>query len=161
VRRVRYDPDTDVMILGGTFEGEKTHHWKSMGNRLCRYDRWSRGNRTASWQVTCTFEPGSSCEPISFDVAGDYVFVAVADRGRAGGRAIARGHIDVYDIRTGAAVGYIEPPDDWGVGWMDACECLSVYRRRNGEYLILEEDDGRGKNLFYRWTPGGAPPRSR
>jgi len=40
---------------------------------------------------------------------------------------------------------------------MDACECLSVHRRKNGEYLIIEEDDGRSKNLLYRWNPGALP----
>ncbi len=156
IRRVRYDPETDVMVLGGTLEGEKTSHWKSMGNHLCRYDGWGAGKRTATWHVTCTFQKGSPCEPISFDVAGDYAFVAVAERGKVGDREIRRGHIDVYELKTGAPVGFIEPPDDWGTGWMDACECLSVHRRKNGEYLIIEEEDGRSKNLLHRWTPRAA-----
>ena len=154
VRRVRYDPQTDVMILGGTREGEKTHHWKSMGNHIARYDGWSTGKRTSAWQTHCTFQRGSPCEPISFDVAGDYVFVAVAERGMVGGQDIRRGHIDVYDLKTGASAGFIEPPEEWGTGWMDACECLSVQRLKNGEYLIIEEEDGRGKNLLHRWKPG-------
>lgn len=153
VRRVRYDPGNDVMILGGTLAGEKTHHWKSMGNQLCRYDGWGAGRRTPTWQVTCTFQQGTPCEPISFDIAGDHAFVAVAERGRVGDVDIGRGHIDVYELGTGAPVGFIEPPKEWGVGWMDACECLSVTRRKNGEYLILQEDDGRSKNLLHRWTP--------
>lgn len=153
VRRLRYDPKSDVMILGGTWGEEKTHHWKSMGNHIVRYDGWSTGNRKATWQTLCTFEPNSPCEPISFDVAGDYVFVAVAERGSVNGQSISRGHIDVYELKTGASVGFIEPPDDWGTGWMDACECLSVSRLKSGEYLILQEEDGRGKNLLHRWKP--------
>jgi len=152
IRRVRYDPAADVMYLAGTSD-DKTHHWKSMGNHLARYDRWSTGNRAAAWHVVCTFQPGTPCEPISFDVAGDHVFVAVAERGRVGGQEISRGHIDVYDGRTGAAVGFIEPPANWGTGWMDAVECLSVYQRKNGEYLVIQEEDGRSKNLLYRWNP--------
>lgn len=156
IRRVRYDPATDVMYLAGT-SGDKTHHWKSMGNHLARYDRWSTGNRTAAWHVVCTFQPGTPCEPISFDVAGDYAFVAVAERGKVGDQPIGRGHIDVYDGKTGATVGYIEPPQNWGTGWMDAVECLSVYQRKNGEYLIIQEEDGRSKNLLYRWNPATMP----
>jgi len=159
VRRVRYDPEQDVMYLAGTMPGEKTHHWKSMGNHLCRYDGWSKGNRKATWHVVCTFQKGTPCEPISFDVAGDYAFVAVAERGKVGDQEIKRGHIDVYANKTGVSTGYIEPPGDWGVGWMDACECLSVHRRKNGEYLIIEEDDGRSKNLMYRWNPEASPSR--
>ena len=152
VRRVRYDPEKDVMYLAGTV-GDKTHHWKSMGNHLCRYDRWSTGHRTAAWHVVCTYQKGTPCEPISFDVAGDYAFVAVAERGKVGDQQLSRGHIDVYDAKTGATVGYIEPPQNWGTGWMDAVECLSVFQRKNGEYLIIEEEDGRSKNLLYRWNP--------
>jgi len=64
--------------------------------------------------------------------------------------------LPVYAKKTGVSTGYIEPPGDWGVGWMDACECLSVHRRKNGEYLIIEEDDGRRENLMYRWNPGAS-----
>jgi hypothetical protein len=158
VRRVRYDTENDVMYLAGTSD-DKTHHWKSMGVHLCRYDNWSKGNRVAAWHVICAHQPDSNCEPISLDVAGDYVFVAIAERGKVGERAIPRGHISVYHKRTGAVVGSIEPPDDWGVGWMDMTECLSVHRRENGEYLILQEEDGRSKNLLHRWTPDARAKR--
>jgi hypothetical protein len=156
IRRVRYDTENDVMYLAGT-SGDKTHHWKSMGVHLCRYENWSKGNRVAAWHVVCTHQPDSNCEPISFDIAGDHVFVAIAERGKVGAREISRGHISVYHQRSGAVVGFIEPPGDWGVGWMDATECLSVHRRRNGEYLILQEEDGRSKNLLHRWTPRPQP----
>jgi hypothetical protein len=38
--------------------------------------------------------------------------------------------------------------------WVEACECLSVSKLKSGEYLILQEEDGRGKNLLHRWKPG-------
>jgi len=159
IRRVRYDTENDVMYLAGT-SNDKTHHWKSMGVHLCRYDNWSKGNRVAAWHVVCTYQPDSNCEPISFDIAGDYVFVAIAERGKVGEREISRGHISVYHKRNGAVVGYIEPPKDWGVGWMDMTECLSVHLRENGEYLILQEEDGRSKNLLHRWRPD-APAKAQ
>ena len=62
----------------------------------------------------------------------------------------------LYNFQTGATVGYIEPPQNC-VGWMDACECLSVYRRKNGEDLMIEEQDGRAKNLLYRRNPLALP----
>jgi len=73
--------------------------------------------------------------------------------GKVGDQPISRGHIDLYDGKTGATVGYLEPPPNWGTGWMDAVECLSVYQRRNGEHLIIQEEDGRSKNLLHRWHP--------
>ena len=31
---------------------------------------------------------------------------------------------------------------------------MDVMRRKDGEYLLLVEENWRGKNLLYRWTPG-------
>lgn len=32
-------------------------------------------------------------------------------------------------------------------------QCFDAYKRQNGDYLIIQEDDGRNKNLMYIWTP--------
>lgn len=29
----------------------------------------------------------------------------------------------------------------------------AAFKRKNGQYLVLVEDDWRGKNLLYRWLP--------
>jgi hypothetical protein len=30
---------------------------------------------------------------------------------------------------------------------------VAAMKRKNGDYLILVEEDWRGKNILYRWTP--------
>jgi hypothetical protein len=145
------------MYLGGTTPQHKNQHWKGMGPVLCRFDDWSKGNRTPRWTVVGTYDPTYkrghvSCEPLSFDVAGDYVFVALAGQSRKLG--VGWAHIDVYEAATARKVGWMEPPKDIGqVGLMDVVECIRAFRRPDGEYIVLEEDDYAAKNLMYRWNP--------
>ena len=80
VRRVKYLPDSDTMLLGGNQGENRNQHWKPMGPVLARYDSWSTDQRRLGWSKVLPYEKGSrgheSAEPISFDVAGNYVFVA-------------------------------------------------------------------------------------
>jgi len=157
VKRIRYDPQADVMYLGGTTREHRNVHWKGMGPVLCRYDGWSKGGRTPRWQIVGTYDRDyrgghESCEPLSFDVAGEYVFVALA--GGSGKLAVGWGHIDVYRADTGEHVGFIEPPKEFGqVGLMDMVECLRAFRLPWGEYVIIEEEDYAAKNLLHLWRP--------
>jgi hypothetical protein len=32
-------------------------------------------------------------------------------------------------------------------------QVAAAFKRKNGQYLVLVEDDWRGKNLLYRWLP--------
>jgi hypothetical protein len=38
-------------------------------------------------------------------------------------------------------------------GWEDMPYAVQALRRRDGEYLVLVEEDARAKNLLYRWRP--------
>jgi hypothetical protein len=63
--------------------------------------------------------------------------------------------VDVYDARSGHAVGYMTPGASVGntSGWVDVYLGISAVQRANGEYVVLLEDDARAKILMYRWTP--------
>ena len=78
-------------------------------------------------------------------VAGNYIFVA----------ELYTAKVDVYDARTGQAVGYMTPGASVGStsGWVDVYLGISAAQRDNGEYVVLLEDDARAKILMYRWTP--------
>lgn len=41
-------------------------------------------------------------------------------------------------------------------GWVDITHALSAFKRANGQYLMLVEEDFRGKCISYRWRPQGA-----
>jgi hypothetical protein len=77
VRRLRYDPATDVMVLGGTTDEHANQHWKPMGPVLARHDTWSGPNRALRWKMAapCQKEAGGhhSCGPMGFDIAGEYL----------------------------------------------------------------------------------------
>jgi hypothetical protein len=38
-------------------------------------------------------------------------------------------------------------------GWEDRVGSVQATERKNGEYLILVEDDEHARNLLFRWTP--------
>ena len=150
VRRVQYNAADDRLYLGGTtvnYPG--VHPWRAMGRAIHRYDNWSTGNRTAQSELVVPYEVASNTETVSFDVEKDYIFTVVdADRSPV----FPRGQVNIFKVSNNSPVGHINAP--WAhVGYPDIVQCIDVYKRQNGEYIIIQEEDGRNKNLMYRWTP--------
>ncbi len=154
-KRLRYDPATDTMYLGGTTDEHSNQHWKPMGPVICRYDSWS-SNRALRWKIVAPYQKGSSghssCEPMTIDFAGDYLFVPYTGDSRELG--FAMGHIEVFRLDNGERVGWMEPDREVGrIGLQDIRECLSAHRRENGEYVVFLEEDWKAKVLMFRWKP--------
>jgi len=38
-------------------------------------------------------------------------------------------------------------------GWVDMTHGLRAFRRTDGSYVVVVEEDARAKNLVYGWTP--------
>ena len=57
--------------------------------------------------------------------------------------------------RDGSNIGSFLPGPEVGsnAGWLDMPYAVAAMKRKNGEYLVLVEEDWRGKNLLYRWRP--------
>ncbi len=156
VKRLRYDVKTDTMYLGGTTSEHRNQHWKPMGPVICRYDHWSKPGRTLHWKIVAPYERGSSghesCEPMGFDVAGDYVFVPYTGRSRE--LDFEMGHVEIFDARSGRRVDAMEPGPEIGeIGLQDIRECLTAHALPNGEYLVFLEDDYKAKVVMFRWKP--------
>jgi hypothetical protein len=156
VKRVRYDAASDTLYLGGTTAEDKNQHWKPMGPILARYDGWLHGAKKLRWRVTLPYARGSagheSCEPMGFDVAGDFIFVPIVGASKKEG--VKTGRVEVFRASDGAAVGHFEPGDEVGeVGLQDIRESLTAHRRADGEYIVLIEDDYKSKVVMYRWKP--------
>ena len=156
IKRLRYDAETDTMYLGGVTGEHENQHWKPMGPVLCRYDHWSQPSRTLRWKTVAPYERGSSghasCEPMGFDVAGDYVFIPYTGRSEALG--FEMGHVEIFDAKSGRSVEAMEPGRDIGeIGLQDIRECLTAHRLSSGEYLVFLEDDFKAKVVMYRWKP--------
>ena len=147
LQRAQYDAATDTMYCAGYTSDHPNEHgyWGVIGTVLAAYPNWAKGNRTAAWlqYVVLTRPNGDRLPPKAFDVAGDYVFV-----------------VDVYDAlvrvlnrHTGAWIGEIKPgPEVGGIsGWVDIPYGISAFRRADGEYAVIVEEDYRAKNILYRW----------
>jgi len=156
IKRLRYLPEKDIMIIGGTTTEHKNQHWKPMGPVIALYDNWSKPDRKLRWIIVAPYEKGSkghsSCEPMGFDVAGDYIFVPYT--GASKEMKISTGHIEVFRLDNGESVGYMEPSPEIGeIGLQDVRECLRAIKRKNGEYIVFLEEDYKAKVLVYVWRP--------
>ncbi len=158
VKRIRYIPETDMLYLGGcaTIDGveHKNQHWKPMGPVICRYDNFLKGEKKLRWKTVLPYVSGSkgheSCEPMGFDVAGDYIFVPYTGASKESG--FKTGHVEVLRADDASPVGWMEPdPKTVGeIGLQDMRECISAHKRKNGEYVIFLEDDYKAKVVMYR-----------
>ena len=149
IARIVYIAETDTMYISGftsAIPWDSTH-WKEAGPMLARYDNWSSGTPTQQYTVSLPWNTQTSPQTttVGVAVAGNYVFIA----------ELYTAKVDVYDARTGQAVGYMTPGASVGntSGWVDVYLGISAVQRANGEYVVLLEDDARAKILMYRWTP--------
>jgi hypothetical protein len=134
IARIVYIAATDTMYISGftsAIPWDATH-WKEAGPVLARYDNWSSGTPTQQYTISLPWNTQSNPQTTTVGVA-----------------------VDVYDARTGQAVGYMTPGASVGntSGWVDVYLGISAAQRDNGEYVVLLEDDARAKILMYRWTP--------
>jgi len=123
-------------------------------NIIARYDNWDKGNRTSSWvtNIATDTNPTNTWQPNSFTVAGDFFFVD-----------FWQPHYNqVFQTKNGLYVGIFLPGQNVGgapnVGNTDMWQANRAFERKNGEYILLQEDDYQAKILMYRWTPPNPLP---
>jgi hypothetical protein len=145
--RIKYDPHTDVMYLGG-YTVDRPHtgdEWGIVGTEIVRYDNWTK-NKTLRWRITLPYDPEANPMLIikAMDVAGNRVF-AVDSR---------KAEVYVYDTGTGAFVTKLTPGKEVAgeSGWIDIPYALRAYRKANGEYVVFVEEDAKAKVIMYRFT---------
>jgi len=153
IRRVHYEPGTDTLYLGGNKGSDHNQHWKPMGPVLCAYDHWTKGG-TLRWKIVLPLDIGSealfSHEPMSFDVAGDYIFVAYT-QGLAADKLV-QAYVKVYRRSDGSFVGNLSSETQLGgAGLLDLIESVRAVRRSNGEYVVILEEDDKAKLILFRW----------
>lgn len=156
VRRVHYQPEQDLLMLAGNNAEHHNQHWKPMGPILAAYDNALSAAPRLRWKLTLPYEVGSagheSREPISFDVAGDYVFVAYTRGMKADN--VTNAYIKVYSLADGAFVGNLVAERYLGEGGLlDLVESVRAIRRANGEYVVFLEEDMKAKVIMFQWTP--------
>lgn len=154
LRRIIYDDSADVLYLSGYLQGEEVDSWGVAGKTLRRYDGWMKGDQKASYTIKLPLNPdgegkGKPLSPESLAIAGDYLFVGMVkpEHGKQ--------PVHILKQTDGSHVGTFVPGPEVGgnAGWQDMPYAVQAMKRKNGEYLILVEEDWRGKNLLYRWRP--------
>lgn len=151
IQRIKYIPETDTMYLSGYTPDKPEVSWGLIGSVLARYDNWKAGNRTAKYVIDMP-KDDAGLHPKSLDVVGDYIFAVMVQP--TGGKPAM---VHVWNANTGNKVGTMVPGPEVGgdSGWVDMPYGLRAYKRSNGEYIVLVEEDARAKNLMYRWCPSG------
>ncbi len=162
MRRVNYDAEHDLLVVGGS-KGSATHqHWKPMGPVLCAYDGALRGSPRLRWSVTLPLDDGASGheshEPIGFDLAGDYCFVPYTRGLNADG--LRHAFIKVLRLSDGRCIGNLAAEDALGeIGLLDLEYSATARRLADGRYVVLLEEDCRAKTIMFIWAPAaGAGP---
>ncbi|MDX1953318.1 MAG: hypothetical protein SFY81_14150 [Verrucomicrobiota bacterium] len=154
VRRIIYDDSTDTLYLSGYLEGEQIDSWGVAGKTLRRYDGWLKGKQAVRYTIKLPLNPdgegkGKPLSPESLAIAGDYMFVGMVKP------EDGKQPVHILKQADGSHVGTFVPGPEVGgnAGWQDMPYAVQAMRRKDGEYLILVEEDWRGKNLLYRWRP--------
>ena len=148
VNRVEYDADADVMFIAGwsAANPNSTYDWGIVGSTVSRYPNWSAGNRTASHTAVMP-KDAEGYYPKAMSVADDYIFV---------GGSRDRAKLNVFSTSNLSSIGYIAAPKNMGeIGWIDMPYAVQAFKKSNGQYLILVEDNSKGKNILYQWCPTG------
>jgi hypothetical protein len=153
VRRVMYDTSTDTLYLTGYLDGQNVETWGVAGAAAQRYDGWLKGGMKLRWTIDMPRDGNTDKQgpltPQSVDIAGNYLFAGMVMPND--GKQL----VHVMNLSNGEYVGTFSPGKATGEGWgwEDMPYAIQATKRKDGEYLILVEEDWRGKNILYRWRP--------
>jgi hypothetical protein len=156
IRRVKYEPKGDTLYVTGYLKGQKVESWGVAGATARRYDGWLSGKPTLRWTGALPHDDNADATgpltPEGMDIAGDYMFLGMVKPTQ--GREV----VNIIRLSDGKPAGTLVPSPELGPmqGWLDMPYSVQATQRKNGEYLILVEEDARAKNILYRWRPAGA-----
>jgi len=155
VHYLRYFPETDRMFIAGWPTDNPPIGDQAEGVRcIARYNDWST-NPTLVWK-SATVDYPELVTGMSFDIAGDYIFVAYFGDNDENNDP-KNGTVYVYNTINGARYSKIEPGPEVGgtCGLIDIWDSgiRAVKKSGTNEYLIFLEEDGKAKTIIYRWCP--------
>lgn len=155
--RAEYFPETDTLYMAGYSTDvpiHDGHNLKLIGTAMACYPNWSKGNRTAKWVNTLFDASGRANRfPTSMRVAGEFVFIGYD----GGPYSPDSGFLRVFRASDGGYVGRLWAGTN-ASGRIDVAYGVSAMKRKNGEYLVLAEEDWYARQMLYRWTPTTQKP---
>jgi hypothetical protein len=159
VERIIYNKDTDSLYVFGYLKGQDGDGmWGCTGLTARRYDGWLSGSPHIVWtnnSLPTVLLPHNG-RPVptpgkDVSLAGDYLFLGMVRD--LSGNSIPR--VNILNAGTGKFVGMLTSGPEVGLygGWEDRVGSVQATERKDGEYLILVEDDEHARNLLFRWKP--------
>nr|MBA2670564.1 hypothetical protein [Gemmatimonadota bacterium] len=129
-----------MYLSGYTPEHPYTDEFKESGDVVVRYEGWLAGNREPRW--TLVLNPAGSDKPTGLAVAGERLFISYVRSAR----------VEVYDTETTVQEGTLQPgPEvDRRSSWHDVPYPIQAFQSAEGEYIVLAEENARGRILMYR-----------
>ena len=146
-KRVWYDTERRELFIGG-FSNERPDSrdtWWCMGSTIVRCEVLDGALRTKNvFYMPFIVDDGGGKDhdnAKAFCVEGDYVFVSRA----------REGIIAVYGRETGELVGTIQPGESvhGQSGWCDFNYAINAYRKPDGRYRVINEENAFAKILVY------------
>jgi len=163
VKRLVYNREADELYISGfssfspdkKLDGSGTDTWWSMGSTVCLYKNVMdtlRKNPSVNfknvkpfWRIFIPFaadgDTGSENTGKSFNIGGDYLFIALA----------RNGNINVYKRNNGEYLGQIKPGAEINKesGWTDINYSINITKTPD-EYLVFNEENAFAKVVMYR-----------
>jgi len=157
LRRAEYIAEADTMYLGGySYKNYEYDGGGSIGSEIIRFDNWSKKPEMHKGfpiliPNTSQGKYYTSVHGQSMSVSGKRIFVTYANLAPDGSKV---GVNFAYNAETGEFLGQFNPGPEVGgadnAGWVDIPYGQKSFMRANGEYLVLVEEDWKGKNFLYR-----------
>ncbi len=156
LRRFKVDAVRDIVAFGGDAGEDKHQHWKPMGPAVAVYRDALKGKPLKLWSAVLPYRKGSrgheSAEPMSFEIAGDFLFVCYTRGLKEENNKYA--FVKVFGLTDGRVIGNLFPERVTGeLGLLDLEDALRVHRLRDGSYVLFLEDDYKAKSVMMRWRP--------
>lgn len=135
--RIWYLPETDTLFVSGVTSAHQTFPAPgsdSVGSEVARFDAWSSGSATLTWQAVLPSEPKNpNFYFAGLSIAGKYLFL------------VNRNNCDVsvMDAATGAMVETISRRPDFSYNqpYADMHYAVTACALPDGSYRLFEEDD--------------------
>ncbi len=160
VTRLIYNKATDSLYLFGFLQNQPIASGSvtTAGIAARRYDGWLHGTQEIVWTnaalpTTTAYANGGFTQlpAKAVSLAGDYIFAGMVKNQKPAVNPM----VCILDAKSGKYIGTLTAgPEVGGIGgWEDMLGSVNAMRRDDGEYIVLVEDDWRGKNIMFRWTP--------
>jgi len=132
IERLEYHPETDTMFIGGFTPKSTPVSWGLVGDVVISFTNWSTN---PNQQYSVSIPQDKNNFPKTMTIAGQYLFVGYVQPGFA----------FIYDLETGLQVccELVCPSQSW----LDFPLSLKAYKRANGDFIVLMEQDGNGSKV--------------